>query len=405
MKTLSFVLIIFLFIGCGGPAREPIKVLNNQDTTFVAQQPMQLKKSFKKLIEQGDRNKVLNYQKIALDAYQLGYKDISKKFFDKALDEIETVYSNEENARKARSLWYSEGKKDFKGEPYERVMTFYYRGLQYLEDKDYENARASFKSAMLQDAFAEEEQNQCDFSLVVLLDAISSKYNGDIDLYHEALKDVTLLKPDLDIPEEYNTVILLETGNSPRKVSDGLGHSQLKFRRGRKFKEDIALVTIDNNTMEAPVIEDIYWQATSRGGRYFDSLLKGKANFKKVSGELAESLGKISSTTTLISSAGIGGDSLGAVGAGLGLISGIALMSSVSSDARADTRYWNNIPNKVHILFATLPPGQHSFRLEFANKDGEVINSLTKYETVTINPTNNIFNFSSRDRISYSYRK
>ena len=48
-------------------------------------------------------------------------------------------------------------------------MAYYYRGVLYLRDGDYENARASFKGGMLQDGFAEEEQNRSDFALLSFL--------------------------------------------------------------------------------------------------------------------------------------------------------------------------------------------------------------------------------------------
>jgi tetratricopeptide (TPR) repeat protein len=80
--------------------------------------------------------------------------------FDSALDSIEGMFANTENAAKARSLWYEEGAKDYKGEPYERAMAYYYRGLLYLAEGDYENARASFRGGILQDAFADQLEPQ-----------------------------------------------------------------------------------------------------------------------------------------------------------------------------------------------------------------------------------------------------
>ncbi|MEC8183119.1 MAG: hypothetical protein VX123_13805 [Pseudomonadota bacterium] len=44
----------------------------------------------------------------------------------------------------ARSNFAREDVKDFKGEPFERAMVFYYLGLSYLALGDFENARASF---------------------------------------------------------------------------------------------------------------------------------------------------------------------------------------------------------------------------------------------------------------------
>ena len=68
------------------------------------------------------------------------------------------MYSNAEGAAKARSLWYEEGAKDFKGRALRARDGFYYRGLVYLTEADYENARASFRTALMQSSFAEEQR-------------------------------------------------------------------------------------------------------------------------------------------------------------------------------------------------------------------------------------------------------
>ena len=99
--------------------------------------------------------------------------------FDGALASIEGMFANTENAAKARSLWYEEGAKDYKGEPYERAMAYYYRGLLYLAEGDYENARASFRGGILQDAFAEEQQHRSDFAALMILEGWSSQANGE----------------------------------------------------------------------------------------------------------------------------------------------------------------------------------------------------------------------------------
>ena len=54
-----------------------------------------------------------------------------------ALDRIEAVYADNAKAEAARSKFTKENAKDFKGEPYERAMAYYYRGLAYLAEGDY----------------------------------------------------------------------------------------------------------------------------------------------------------------------------------------------------------------------------------------------------------------------------
>ena len=59
-----------------------------------------------------------------LAAMTLGYEDLAEQAFDVALVGIEQVYAETESAEKARSVWHAEAVKDFKGEPFERVMSY-----------------------------------------------------------------------------------------------------------------------------------------------------------------------------------------------------------------------------------------------------------------------------------------
>ncbi|RJG11641.1 hypothetical protein [Massilia cavernae] len=116
----------------------------------------------------------------------------AREHFDAALAVIEGMFADTQAAANARSLWYEEGAKEFKGEPYERAMAFYYRGLVYLVDADYENARASFRSGLMQDAFAEEQQNRSDFASLMLLEGWTNQLLGSAgqakDAYEEAAR-------------------------------------------------------------------------------------------------------------------------------------------------------------------------------------------------------------------------
>ena len=58
-------------------------------------------------------------------------------------------------AAKARRLFRNESDKPFVGEPYERAMAYFYRGIIYWRDGEMDNARACFRSAEFEDSDAE----------------------------------------------------------------------------------------------------------------------------------------------------------------------------------------------------------------------------------------------------------
>src|SRR5690554_7273878 len=156
----------------------------------MASLPPSLDQAVQRISADDANNRVLNQLQAATLALDLGNRELAGELFDAALATITSVYADSEQAARARSLWYDEGAKDFKGEPYERAMAFYYRGLLDMYAGDYENARASFKSGLLQDAFAEEEQHRADFALLMFLEAWSSHVLGARGLADERFEEL-----------------------------------------------------------------------------------------------------------------------------------------------------------------------------------------------------------------------
>ena len=74
--------------------------------------------------------------------------------------------AGDDTAREARGLFNEESVKTFRGEPYERVMAYYYRGILYWMDGEPDNARAAFRSAAVQDQNPELGITQADWVLV-----------------------------------------------------------------------------------------------------------------------------------------------------------------------------------------------------------------------------------------------
>jgi tetratricopeptide (TPR) repeat protein len=366
--------------GCS--TRQSFNKINIPDAeinAYLSDKPDALKPAYKRLIVEGRRNAVLNQMRLGLDAYQLGYKKLAAEAFDKALLGIETVYANNETAQKARSLWYEEGMKDFKGEPYERAMAYYYRGLLFLEDEDYENARAAFKSGVMQDAFAEEKQFRCDFAILIFLEGWASQMAGDINMADMAYKEVKKLRPDFEMETNSNVIIIIETGKSPRKVADGPGHAELKFRRGRNFMEDRVEISINGgNFFELYLMEDIFWQASTRGGRQIDKILKGQVIFKQTQERVGTTVTDISSPAMVVSPFFKNTKGIQSASAALGIFGVAEMALAARVRPHADTRYWDNLPDKIHVHLAYLPEGEHQIKVHFKDKNGRIIQEFTK---------------------------
>lgn len=343
--------------------------------------PASLAPAYQRLAAEGGRNAVLNHMEIGARAIELGRREIATPHLDQALALIESVYGNTEGARKARSLWYEEGSKDFKGEPYERVMAYYYRGLLYLQERDYGNARASFEGGMLQDAFAEEEQNRFDFALMAFLSGWASQLERNDVMQRRAYDEVKKLRPDFELPAAgHDTLLVIETGNSPRKLADGVGHYELVYRRGKFFTETRARVTIAGKPVMAYPMEDIFWQATSRGGRAVDRIVKGKAQFRNTNEGMGTALSDVANTMQVLSPLSGG---LGQVAGAVGAVGALQLIVASRVQAKADTRYWSSLPDLVHVL--PLKSAGQTVEIEFLDKNGVVLPELKQVVTLPAN--------------------
>ncbi len=328
------------------------------------------------------RDKVLWDYKTALTAMRRGQHVEAKELLDDAILSMGGIISKDKNARQARGLFHGESKKTYIGEPYERVMAYYYRGILYWMDGEPDNARACFRSAQLIDSDSENKSYSADYTLLDYLDGLATtKLSGDgsdaLDRARKVAKGVSL--PDYN--RKANVLIFIESGKGPTKYAGGEYGEALLFSQGQSVAKN-ALVRLDGKTISAPPYDDLNFQATTRGGRVMDQILANKAGFK--------------STTDSIGDAGIIGGAVLAgsqqghhsnadeVGAGLlafGLLSKI--VSSATTPA-ADVRCWDNLPQYLSFTALHLSPGVHSFSVEFTGAQGQPLPNLTKNVSVNV---------------------
>lgn len=343
--------------------------------------PPSLNQAIQRINTDDSNNRVLNQLQAATLAFDLGHRELSGEMFDSALNSISSVYANSEQAARARSLWYDEGAKDFKGEPYERAMAFYYRGLLDMYAGDYENARASFKSGLLQDAFAEEEQHRADFALLMFLEAWSSHVLRAKGLADERFEELLTFRPEFQLPnKDHQLLLVVETGKAPRKLQDGIGGNILVYRPGRRFKEETVRVRVDGQLLNLNPIESIYWQASSRGGRPIDSLLEGKVQFKQTTQNVSADVSGVAAHATMLSPAF---GAAGGVFAGVAAVAGVATLATSQVKARADNRFWNNLPDKVHVLTMPMPTARE-VQVEFLDANGSLLSELTQTARIEV---------------------
>lgn len=328
------------------------------------------------------RDEVLQKYRSAAAAMQRAQFDQAKPLLDDALLSLGGITAGDVTARQARSTFRQESTKNFRGEPYERVMAYYYRGILYWMDGEPDNARACFKSAQLQDSDAEAGQYQADYAVLDYLDGlVTSKLGGSAtDALQRSRSHARLSSlPDYDVTA--NVLIFFEMGTGPRKYAAGEHGEQLRFSPGSSRATQVRL-SLNGRGIDVKPWDDLSWQATTRGGRVMDHVLKNKAVFKSATDSFGNA-GLIAGGALAIGGQGSRGP---ADEIGVGLLAAAVVSKLISSAVtpEADTRQWDNLPNLVGFSALHAAPGQHRLVAEFLDGAGRV--TLSRDATFTVVP-------------------
>ena len=317
------------------------------------------------------RDKVLLQYRTAAAAMHRGQFGEAKQLLDDALLTIGGIIGKDSEARKARGYFSPEARKTFIGEPYERVMAYYYRGILYWMDGEPDNARACFRSALFEDSDTIDKKYAADYVLLDYLDGLASvKLAGDgADALKRAQSAVRISMPGNYDPRA-NLLVFADFGPGPAKYPAGRHGEHLMFRQHPSKIKAVQLL-IDGKAYQMRAYDDLYFQATTRGGRVMDHILANKAAFKDatdVAGDAA-----LISGVVLAHNRETQPVALGAIA--LGIFSKIA---SANTRAEADTRAWDNLPSFLTFAHLEVPPGEHAVTVDFLDEGNRVIPGLTK---------------------------
>ena len=353
-----------------------------------------------------EKDRVLVEYRLAATDLRAGNFVDAKAKLDDALLRIGGVISGPDDAaRRARGLFTAEREKMFIGEPYERVMAFYYRGLLYWRDGQPDNARACFRTGQFIDSDAESATYKSDYVLLDYLDGLATaRLAGDgSDAFARAQKLSKTKLPPYD--PSANVLCFVEFGAGPRKVAAGQYGEQLKFRVAPSRVRSAALTVGDQNLHFLPW-DNLNYQAITRGGRVMDYILGNKAVFKKNAdavGDLALVGSSIAADNIYREKKRVETDDKGrkrevveteknegaeTTAIALGIVGIFSKMASAATQTQADTRTWDNLPQYLSFAALRLPPGEHPAILQFFDGDGQVVGDLTR--RVTINVTDPI---------------
>ncbi len=353
------------------------------------------------LVAAASKDRVLWHYRVSATALRRGDSDEAAHQLDEALDLTRGTLAAAGDAAAARSrgMFRRESDKPFVGEPYERVMAAFYRGMLYWREGEPDNARALFRDGEFIDSDNENKAYAGDWVLPDYLDGLASvKLGGDgADALARARANSKHPLPDYD--PEANVLVVVEFGRGPRKYAAGEYGEQLRFNT-EPSRLAGATLTVGGQAVALPAYDDVNFQATTRGGRVMDHILGNKAVFKGG----ADAVGDVALAAAVVVASDRDRrrpppktkeeendrreserdrDQAAIALAAIGIFSKIA---SAATQSSADTRTWDNLPQYLSFTALRLPPGDHPAELTFQDSNGQTAASRTQNFVIHVPP-------------------
>ena len=419
IKTLPFLLIIFLFIGCGGyKFSEVIKPLENgqPETAYTYLQKHAPKKpDIPFLFELG------------LVAHYADHFTESSAALDQAGEITEDRYTKSVS-KEVGSLVTSDKLRPYAGTRYERLLIHYYQALNYVYQGQLDGALVECRRATNLINYFKGEDEKYDFfgaAFLAHLSAMLFEATGELNNafisyrqaaeYYQNAAEKTGVEMPKDIghslvrsarklgftdesaryrqqygeppprPADTGELILFyESGYVPHKREENLIFPILKTdkvdepakfvptligRRGRVYEDvkleyllRVAIPTIDSRRPQYRGIE------VAVGNEKADGQLV--EDVEKIAIETLNAQGLIILTRTLVRALGkyLLFRQANKQHEALGLLTNLAGVVT----EQADTRSWKTLPNQIFVVRMSLPAGNHTLNLSFLDANGRV---------------------------------
>ena len=372
VTSLLFVVTVLLLAGCHPPlerctagsewrvdfvlpnserARIAVSVLDPASSTYASHGLSHLSRYADR---EPNSERYLMIATLGIESLMQGDVDRARESLDKALKIMGARLCDEQTLEKILSPEGSEFLKAFRGEPYERALCLFYRGLVYAADRDYENARAAFRQSQLQ------------------IFRVSNAGKAEYCAFHSAQTLEQLMDKWLEKEAAFETLVVIALGHAPVKIQLG------EALRYREFPTRIAGLKIrqenggEDRYLQGDLVSRLACFITQREiERLFHAKRERAEEFKERS-QRAEKVGKGAiNVANMLNSNPYSAP----VGLGILLLTGGYAAHQGSEAEKYDTRLdLRQIPNMPATVFvAEVPMADQTVELVGMGNDGDVI--------------------------------
>lgn len=358
-RILSAFAALPLLAACATQGVTPQRMVPASEMqAFLSDKPTELHSLYSQVLVQGPRNATLNWMRSGLAALDRGHLDVAARSFDEATRSIDAFFANNPAAERARSVWYAEAEKDFRGEAHERAMAHYYRGVVHLMKGEYAEGRVSFRAAREQTGFSANNQRVApEFVTASLLEGFAARCAAfPANIVDESFETARRSNPNLRAPAVNETMVVFETGQVPFKIPVGQRRELLAYSSPYTPTLSSVRARIGDDDTQLTQADNLYGMVISQGGRIgADSVNDGKARTQALTqgaGNAATMIGAASLAASTQMRGRAGQNAAIAGGAAL-LVGLIAEAAAQSMHVEADWRTWDNLPG--NLLVGYLP--------------------------------------------------
>ena len=200
-----------------------------------------------------------------------------------------------------------------------------------------------------------------------------------------------------------NAFFLQQVGIGPAKIRQGRYGEAVKLRPYAHPAERMfaTLTPTDSSASSDPQLilallgESVDYQALTRGGRYMDRILRGKAKFQhgmNITADVAKGVAVASAVgagAMSMSSSSDSGEAMVVLLIVLGVALAVREISYAISDAthpEGDIRGWHELPSRIFFSCAALEPGEYEMQSEFMDAFANPLPSETKRSRFVVEP-------------------